>query len=77
MAWHRIDDKPLPGPMMSQFTDAYMHDPTSMWSLLYLDYDFDWILIEYHIPWVVINDTFDLELSVIFFLKLIQYDIFF
>ena len=24
MAWHRIGDKPLPEPMMAQFTDAYM-----------------------------------------------------
>ena len=24
MAWHQIGDKPLPEPMMSQFTDAYM-----------------------------------------------------
>ena len=24
MAWRRIGDKPLPEPMLSQFTDAYM-----------------------------------------------------
>ena len=24
MAWRRIGDKPLPKPMMTQFTDAYM-----------------------------------------------------
>ena len=24
MAWRRIGDKPLPEPMMGQFTDAYM-----------------------------------------------------
>ena len=24
MAWRRIDDKPLPEPMMAQFIDAYM-----------------------------------------------------
>ena len=24
MAWHRIGDKLLPDPMMTQFTDAYM-----------------------------------------------------
>ena len=24
MAWRRIGDKPLPEPMMTQFTDAYM-----------------------------------------------------
>ena len=24
MAWRRIGDKPLPEPMMAQFTDAYM-----------------------------------------------------
>ena len=24
MAWHRIGDKPIPEPMMVQFTDAYM-----------------------------------------------------
>ena len=24
MAWHRTGDKPLPGPMLTQFTDAYM-----------------------------------------------------
>ena len=24
MAWCRTGDKPLPGPMMTQFTDAYM-----------------------------------------------------
>ena len=24
MAWHRIGDKPLPEPMLTQFTDAYM-----------------------------------------------------
>ena len=24
MAWHRIGDKPLPEPMLIQFTDAYM-----------------------------------------------------
>ena len=24
MAWHRTGDKPLPEPMMTQFTDAYM-----------------------------------------------------
>ena len=24
MAWRRTDDKPLPAPMMTQFTDAYM-----------------------------------------------------
>ena len=24
MAWHRIGDKPLPEPMMTQFTNAYM-----------------------------------------------------
>ena len=23
MAWRRTDDKPLPGPMMTQFIDAY------------------------------------------------------
>ena len=25
MAWHRIGDKPLPEPMLTHFTDAYMH----------------------------------------------------
>ena len=24
MAWHRTGDKPLPEPMRTQFTDAYM-----------------------------------------------------
>ena len=24
MAWHQISDKPLSGPMLIQFTDAYM-----------------------------------------------------
>ena len=24
MAWRRTDDKPLPEPMMNQFTDTYM-----------------------------------------------------
>ena len=24
MAWRRIGDKPLPKPMLTQFTDAYM-----------------------------------------------------
>ena len=24
MVWHRTGDKPLPEPMMAQFTDAYM-----------------------------------------------------
>ena len=24
MAWRRTSDKPLPGPMMTQFTEAYM-----------------------------------------------------
>ena len=24
MAWHQADDKPLPQPMLTQFTDAYM-----------------------------------------------------
>ena len=24
MAWHRTGDKPLPEPMLTQFTDAYM-----------------------------------------------------
>ena len=24
MAWRQSGDKPLPGPMMTQFTDAYM-----------------------------------------------------
>ena len=24
MAWRRTGDKPLPGPMLIQFTDAYM-----------------------------------------------------
>ena len=24
MAWHLIGDKPLPEPVMTQFTDAYM-----------------------------------------------------
>ena len=24
MAWHRTGNKPLPEPMMKQFTDAYM-----------------------------------------------------
>ena len=24
MAWHRTGDKPLPEPMLAQFTDAYM-----------------------------------------------------
>ena len=24
MAWHRTGDKPLPEPMMTQFTDAYI-----------------------------------------------------
>ena len=24
MAWRRTDDKPLPEPMLTQFTDAYM-----------------------------------------------------
>ena len=26
MAWHWTDDKPLPEPMMAQFTDAYMRN---------------------------------------------------
>ena len=26
MAWHRTGDKPLPEPMMTQFTDAYMQN---------------------------------------------------
>ena len=25
MVWHQAGDKPLPEPMMTQFTDAYMH----------------------------------------------------
>ena len=24
MAWHRTSDKPLPDPMLTQFTDAFM-----------------------------------------------------
>ena len=24
MAWHRIGDKPLPEPVLTQFTDTYM-----------------------------------------------------
>ena len=24
MAWHRTGDKPLPDPMLNEFTDAYM-----------------------------------------------------
>ena len=30
MAWHRIGDKSLHKPMMTQFSDAYMHHPASM-----------------------------------------------
>ena len=30
MAWRRPGDKPLPGPMMTQFTDAYMRHSASM-----------------------------------------------
>ena len=26
MAWRQTGDKPLPEPMMTQFTDAYMQD---------------------------------------------------
>ena len=26
MAWHIIGDKPLPEPMLTQFTDAYMRN---------------------------------------------------
>ena len=30
MAWHQSGDKPLSEPMMTQYTDAYMHYPASM-----------------------------------------------
>ena len=30
MAWHRTGDKPLSEPMMTQFTDAWMHQLASM-----------------------------------------------
>ena len=30
MAWRRIGDKPLPDPMMTQFTDAYMQHKGEM-----------------------------------------------
>ena len=30
MAWHRIGDKPLPEPMLTQFHDAYMRNRGEM-----------------------------------------------
>ena len=30
MAWRRTGDKPLPGPMMTQFIDAYMRHEGEM-----------------------------------------------
>ena len=30
VAWWQTDDNPLAGPMLSQFNDAYMHDPVSI-----------------------------------------------
>ena len=30
MVWHQKGDKPLPEPMMTQFTDAYMRHETSV-----------------------------------------------
>ena len=31
MAWRRTGDKPLPEPMLTQFTDAYMYDFIRRW----------------------------------------------
>ena len=31
MAWHQIGDKPLPEPMMTQFTDTYKCDTREKW----------------------------------------------
>ena len=31
MAWRRIGDKPLPEPMLTQFTDAYMRHYMGRW----------------------------------------------
>ena len=42
MAWHRIGNKPLSEPKMTQFNDAYMRHPASMTpSLVVLDFS-DW-----------------------------------
>ena len=30
MAWHLFGAKPLPDPMMTRFTDAYMHHSASL-----------------------------------------------
>ena len=30
MAWRQTGDMPLPEPMMTQFSEAYMHHPASM-----------------------------------------------
>ena len=30
MAWHLTGDKPLPEPMLTQFSDAYMRCPAAM-----------------------------------------------
>ena len=30
MAWRRTGDKPLPAPILTQFTDAYMHEHGEM-----------------------------------------------
>ena len=36
MAWHRKGDKPLPEPMMTQFTDAHMRHKASMSKELFI-----------------------------------------
>ena len=32
VAWPRIGDKPLPGPVMTQFIDAYMRHSLVCWA---------------------------------------------
>ena len=35
MAWHRTGDKPLPEPMLTQFTEAYMNSEGNCRSVIY------------------------------------------
>ena len=39
MAWHRTDVKPLPEPMLTQFTDAYMRHHATVYSTICSDAD--------------------------------------
>ena len=39
MAWRRTDVKPLPEPMLTQFTDAYMRHYATVYSIVCSDAD--------------------------------------